>query len=236
MNLKYAYFVLILTIVSWCCTWGIVDREKKYAKITLPKRIRTILFPFHRNGFTLHNIIYLSIVYIIDILYIISIFFGLNQEATYALYMLIILPLCFLNIFIFLFLDFKYWLKNRNKQPEYEPVIHPPKIIFAASKSLGLQKGQSMNKEIKINSAEKKIMKELFLSLLYYIENEEFHINSKGKGVKIIQCFLGIKHTGKFTSETRDAIIELQEKLSITPDGIFNHKIIDVINEYVDNI
>jgi len=115
MESKYLLFLFLMTIVSCIASWGIVERERKYAKLKLPKIMKAILFPFKRNYFTFHNIVYVIIFYIIDILFIIFYFKVTDKELVFSLYMLAFFILLFVQGFIFMLLELKYWLINRNK-------------------------------------------------------------------------------------------------------------------------
>jgi peptidoglycan hydrolase-like protein with peptidoglycan-binding domain len=106
------------------------------------------------------------------------------------------------------------------------------------SKNCGFQNGHQINiaymKDTLCDDQSIKCAKEIFNSLLYYTKKKELDIKDKGRKVVIIQDFLGITTTGKFDKYTYNAVVELQNKLNLIPDGIFDSKIIEAINVYID--
>jgi len=115
MEPKHLLFLFMFTMLSCISSWGIVERERKYAKIKLPRIIRRILFPFRQNSFTLHNIIYVIIFYTIDILFILLYFIVTDRELLFALYILFFYIFCSIQVVIFMLLELIYWIRNKNK-------------------------------------------------------------------------------------------------------------------------
>jgi hypothetical protein len=93
----------------------------------------------------------------------------------------------------------------------------------------GFQCGEELNisrlKAILRRQEGIKFARDVFNSLACAIGFERIGLYDRGKKVKMIQRYLGMKQTGRYGLDTQDAVKELQAKLSMEQDGIFSPKI-----------
>ena len=245
MSRYWIWFVLM-----WITGWIMAYHEAAFARYTLPKGIRVILFSFTRSKlvknklirykYTLHNIVYESLLWVVTIVTHIVYLLSDCDDIVLHISLLFLIGVWLIYIVITSYYRIKYWAANR--EPKDEHIIYPfyiyKEMIRELLEVLGLQTGQQLNNakavEFSIDNEKSLAAEKILFGLFDHIGRDVLLEGSKNDEVKGLQYFLAIKETGVYDEPTKLAVCELQKKLNITVDGVYNPLIVDAIIKLVN--
>jgi hypothetical protein len=206
------------------------EKAHVYDMQNMPEDARAFLFPLHEYRYKLHSGIFISAAIAICLMFLYCyIVLGARDTAYFGFGVLALMAAALINWLSMTFLNFTYKRRNGKMKDKRQPSSYPFSIVCHAGFEWGFRCGDELNisrlKAILRRQEGIKFARDVFNSLSCEIGFERIGLYDRGKKVKMIQRYLGMKQTGRYDMDTQDAVKELQAKLSMDQDGIFSPKI-----------
>jgi peptidoglycan hydrolase-like protein with peptidoglycan-binding domain len=230
VDMLLALWLVCFAVLAWLgmTVISIAEKAHVYDMQNMPDGARAFLFPFHEYDYKRHGSFYIGASVSVCLMFLFCyIVLDMRDSDVFKGWFLVLFVVAAFNFMPLAWLNFSYSQRSGKKKSPRSSYPFP--VVCHAGAEWGFRHGDELNisrlKAVLMREEGVKFARDVFNSLACEIGFEKIGLHDKGKKVKMIQRYLGMRQTGHFGLETQDAVKGLQSKLSMPQDGIFSPKI-----------